>query len=164
MNEVRELFVPDDKLEEYKLLLNNSNKNSINIKDRPNINRDDIIVLLDRENVTNKVSKYLINNYNVRSYRTDNFKLKKKNKIKPEKDIVVKNLGKNTVDFNIIKDAQKYLSETDKFVVVYTNDHYGQIIEKNERYMCTSDYKMIELYFNIEPKKEENEICKSNVI
>ena len=79
-------------------------------------------------------------------------------------DIVVKNLGKNTVDFNIIKDAQKYLSETDKFVVVYTNDHYGQIIEKNERYMCTSDYKMIELYFNIEPKKEENEICKSNVI
>ena len=153
-----------DKVEEYKLLLNNSNKNSINIKDRPKINRDDIIVLLDRENVTNKVSKYLLNNYNVRSYRTDNFKLKKKNKIKPEKDIVVKNLGKNTVDFNIIKDAQKYLSETDKFVVVYTNDHYGQIIEKNERYMCTSDYKMIELYFNIEPKKEENEICKSNVI
>lgn len=153
-----------DKVEEYKLLLNNSNKNSINIKDRPNINRDDIIVLLDRENVTNKVSKYLINNYNVRSYRTDNFKLKKKNKIKPEMDIVVKNLGKNTVDFNIIKDAQKYLSETDKFVVVYTNDHYGQIIEKNERYICTSDYKMIELYFNIEPKKEENEICKSNVI
>ena len=45
-------------------------------------------------------------------------------------DIVVKNLGKNTVDFNIIKDAQKYLSETDKFVVVYTNDHYGQIILK----------------------------------
>ena len=153
-----------DRLEEYKLLVNNSNKNNINIKDRPKINRDDIIVLLDRENVTNKVSKYLLNNYNVRSYRTDNFKLKKKNKIKPEMDIVVKNLGKNTVDFNIIKDAQKYLSETDKFVVVYTNDHYGQIIEKNERYMCTSDYKMIELYFNIEPKKEENEICKSNVI
>ena len=67
-----------DRLEEYKLLVNNSNKNNINIKDRPKINRDDIIVLLDRENVTNKVSKYLLNNYNVRSYRTDNFKLKKK--------------------------------------------------------------------------------------
>ena len=143
-----------NKLVEYKLSVNNSNKKSrkTNKKNRVNVNKDDIIVLLDRENVTNKESNYLISNYNVRSYRTNNYKLK--NTIKSEKDIVVKNLGKNTVDFNIVKDAQKYLSETDKYVVVYTHDHFGEVIDENDRYLNTGDYKMIELYFNIKNNKE----------
>lgn len=67
-------------------------------------------------NYFDKETNYLISNYNVRSYRTNNYKLR--NKVRSEKDIVVKNLGKNTVDFNIVKDAQKYLSETDKFIVI----------------------------------------------
>ena len=143
-----------DKLEEYKLSVNNVNKKcrKTNKKNVVNVNKDDIIVLLDRENVTNKESNYLISNYNVRSYRTNNYKLK--NRIKSEKDIVVKNLGKNTVDFNIVKDAQKYLSETDKYVVVYTHDHFGEVIDENDRYLNTGDYKMIELYFNIKNNKE----------
>ena len=141
-----------NKLVEYKLSVNNSNKKSrkTNKKNGVNVNKDDIIVLLDRENVTNKESNYLISNYNVRSYRTNNYKLR--NKVKSEKDIVVKNLGKNTVDFNIVKDAQKYLSETDKYVVVYTHDHFGEVIDENDRYLNTGDYKMIELYFNIKSR------------
>lgn len=143
-----------NKFVEYKLSVNNFNKKSrkTNKKNVLNVNKDDIIVLLDRENVTNKESNYLINNYNVRSYRTNNYKLR--NRVKTEKDIVVKNLGKNTVDFNIVKDAQKYLSETDKYVVVYTHDHFGEVIDENDRYLNTGDYKMIELYFNIKNNKE----------
>ena len=142
-----------NKLVEYKLSVNNCNKKSRKTnKKNVNVNKDDIIVLLDRENVTNKESNYLISNYNVRSYRTNNYKLK--NTIKSEKDIVVKNLGKNTVDFNIVKDAQKYLSETDKYVVVYTHDHFGEVIDENDRYLNTGDYKMIELYFNIKSNEE----------
>lgn len=149
-----------NKLEEYNLSVSNSNKNRKSNKrldiSKMNINKDDIIVLLDRENVTNKESNYLISNYNVRSYRTNNYKLR--NRVRSEKDIVVKNLGKNTVDFTIVKDAQKYLSETDKFVVIYTHDHYGEVIDKNDRYLNTGDYKMIELYFNIK-LNEENQGC-----
>ena len=142
-----------DKLEEYKLSVKNVNKKCIKTnKNEVNVNKDDIIVLLDRENVTNKESNYLISNYNVRSYRTNNYKLR--NRVKSEKDIVVKNLGKNTVDFNIVKDAQKYLSETDKYVVVYTHDHFGEVLDENDRYLNTGDYKMIELYFNIKSNKE----------
>ena len=140
-----------DKLEEYKLSVNKKSRKT-NKKNGVNVNKDDIIVLLDRENVTNKESNYLISNYNVRSYRTNNYKLR--NRVKSEKDIVVKNLGKNTVDFNIVKDAQKYLSETDKYVVVYTHDHFGEVIDENDRYLNTGDYKMIELYFNIKSNKE----------
>ena len=140
-----------DKLDEYKLSVNKKSRKT-NKKNGVNVNKDDIIVLLDRENVTNKESNYLISNYNVRSYRTNNYKLR--NRVKTEKDIVVKNLGKNTVDFNIVKDAQKYLSETDKYVVVYTHDHFGEVIDENDRYLNTGDYKMIELYFNIKSNKE----------
>lgn len=146
-----------NKLEEYNSSVSNSNKNIKSNKrvdiSKMNVNKNDIIVLLDRENVTNKESNYLISNYNVRSYRTNNYKLR--NRVKSEKDIVVKNLGKNTVDFNIVKDAQKYLSETDKFVVIYTHDHYGEVIDKNDRYLNTGDYKMIELYFNIKLDEEK---------
>ena len=149
-----------NKLEEYNLSVSNSNKNRKSNKrvdiSKMNVNKDDIIVLLDRENVTNKESNYLISNYNVRSYRTNNYKLR--NRVRSEKDIVVKNLGKNTVDFTIVKDAQKYLSETDKFVVIYTHDHYGEVIDKNDRYLNTGDYKMIELYYNIK-LNEENKLC-----
>jgi hypothetical protein len=149
-----------NKLEEYNLSVSNSNKNRKSNKrldiGKMNVNKDDIIVLLDRENVTNKESNYLISNYNVRSYRTNNYKLR--NRVRSEKDIVVKNLGKNTVDFTIVKDAQKYLSETDKFVVIYTHDHYGEVIDKNDRYLNTGDYKMIELYYNIK-LNEENKLC-----
>ena len=146
-----------NKLEEYNSSVSNSNKNIKSNKrvdiSKMNVNKNDIIVLLDRENVTNKESNYLISNYNVRSYRTNNYKLR--NRVRSEKDIVVKNLGKNTVDFNIVKDAQKYLSETDKFVVIYTHDHYGEVIDKNDRYLNTGDYKMIELYFNIKLDEEK---------
>ena len=148
-----------DKLEEYnlnnlyKITKKKNKRNSrLNNENKISVNKNDIIVLLDRENVTNKESNYLISNYNVRSYRTNNYKLK--NRVKSEKDIVVKNLGKNTVDFNIVKDAQKYLSETDKYVVVYTHDHFGEVIDENDRYLNTGDYKMIELYFNIKSNKE----------
>tara|TARA_B100000963_G_C22381643_1_gene560387 strand:- start:51 stop:767 length:717 start_codon:yes stop_codon:yes gene_type:complete len=126
----------------------------IKLFDIPNI-KEELVILVDRENVTLKEIRNLLTlkgNYKILSFIScHNIK-----PVKNEELIKVKNIGKNSADFQILLYAQELLLTTDKKVVIFTNDHFAQCIENNSRYLHTMDKNFISVYFNCQSFKDSN--------
>ena len=119
------------------------------------VNNEDIVVLVDKENVSaNNIKELISKNYQVYSFYSVDKSYKE---IKNENLIKINNFGKNSADFAIILHAQNLLITSKKKIVVFTNDHFGRAIKNSNRYFTTSDINMISIYFN--SQFEKSNLC-----
>lgn len=109
--------------------------------------KEELIILVDRENTSlNDIHSLfsLKGKLKIISFISDIHKVKK---IEGEEIIKIKYIGKNSADFFILLYAQELLLTTNKNVVIFSKDHYGECIQNSNRYLHTADKNFISHYF-----------------